>query len=182
LTQDRAGEPCLAAYYTGALDPAAVRRELRQHLPAAFLPAALMAVPRLPLTPNGKLDQAALPPAFHVRSAAKIDVAGMSPLQARIASAWGEVLGTESLALDANFFDLGGTSLSLLRVYRLLHGQPGLATLRVVDLFQHPTVRSLALFAEKGRPAREPSAAQARAEKQREAMARRRLLSTRETK
>ncbi len=176
--RDLAGDLCLAGYYVGEPAPDALRRELRQRLPAAFLPAALVPVARLPLTPNGKLDEAALPPAFSPRAITP-GAEPATPLQRGIAQAWEQVLGFHGVSLDENFFDLGGTSLSLLRVYRRLAEVPSCAQLRVVSLFQHPTVRSLARFVEEGRAAWAGQGAQARAEKQREAMARRRLLSKR---
>ena len=58
-----AGEACLVAYYTAAIDiPAAL---LRQHvqgcLPHYMVPAVFMQIEALPLTRNGKVDRAALP-------------------------------------------------------------------------------------------------------------------------
>jgi amino acid adenylation domain-containing protein len=178
LTRDLGGDPCLAAYFVGDLAAESVRRALRERLPAAFVPAAVLPVERLPLTANGKLDEAALPPPFAARAAAARPP-GASPLQDQIVAAWEEVLGPGHVALDENFFDLGGTSLSLLRVYRRLRELPACARLREVDLFRHPTVRGLARFLEEGRGTSGVTMAQARAEKQREAMARRRLLSKR---
>jgi amino acid adenylation domain-containing protein len=176
LKHDPAGDPCLVGYFTGPVEADEIRRELRQRLPAAFVPAALVQIERLPLTANGKLDEAALPPPFQARSAAA-GASNFTALEQTLANAWAEVLGTADLPLDGNFFDLGGTSLSLLRVYRELHAQTELRALRVVDLFQHPTLRSLARFLERGRVAPAAGGTQARAEKQRAALARRRLLS-----
>jgi aryl carrier-like protein len=57
---------------------------------------------------------------------------------------WGEVLKVDRVGLDDNFFDLGGHSLLLVRVHeRLRQLFPG-EDLSVVELFEHPTVRSLA--------------------------------------
>lgn len=176
LKQDHAGDPCLAGYFAGAVQADEVRRELRQRLPAAFVPAALVQVERLPLTANGKLDEAALPLPFPTRTASP-SRSNFTPLEQTLAQAWAEVLGTAELLPDGNFFDLGGTSLSLLRVYRKLHAHVEFRSLRVVDLFQHPTLRSLGRFLENGRKATAGGAMQARAEKQRAALARRRLLS-----
>jgi hypothetical protein len=51
------------------------------------------------------------------------------------------VLGRGSVGVTQNFFDLGGTSLDLVSLAKLLPGTP-----RVVDLFLYPTVRSLSAF------------------------------------
>ena len=79
-----------------------------------MVPAAYAFLESLPLTANGKLDERALPVATiaHSREPA---TAGGTPLQRTIAAAWSRVLGVENVGLDESFFDLGGTSLSLLR-------------------------------------------------------------------
>jgi hypothetical protein len=140
-----------------------------------MVPAICHQVESLPITANGKLHEKALPPAFPVRATVPIAIEGITPLQAQIQAAWAEVLGFAGVGLDDNFFDLGGTSLSLLRVYRLLHSS--FADLRVVALFQNPTVRALATFLEAGRGTWHPGAAALRAQKGRQGLARRRLPS-----
>lgn len=71
------------------------------------------------------------------------EVMAAPEIEAATAAVWCEVLGRERLDVDANFFDLGGTSLLALRVLTKLETMLG-ATLSPVELFDHPTVRSLA--------------------------------------
>jgi len=62
-----------------------------------------------------------------------------------IAEIWKEALGLQAVGRHDNFFDLGGHSLLLGRVLtqvRSLNKRP----LRMVDLFQYPTVQSLAAY------------------------------------
>ncbi|MDG4755831.1 phosphopantetheine-binding protein [Micromonospora sp. WMMD718] len=57
---------------------------------------------------------------------------------------WREALEVEEVDPDAGFFDLGATSVVILRVVHVLRERwPGL---RVVDVFSHPTVTELAAF------------------------------------
>ncbi|MFI9273248.1 amino acid adenylation domain-containing protein [Kitasatospora sp. NPDC052896] len=63
-------------------------------------------------------------------------------LEQRLTAIWSEVLGKHVEPGD-NFFDLGGNSLLLLRAHTLLNERLG-SDLTVVDLFAHPTIRSLA--------------------------------------
>ncbi|MEB3984460.1 AMP-binding protein, partial [Mycobacterium sp. 663a-19] len=51
----------LIGYVTGGADPAGLRTQLGQRLPAYMVPAAIVGLDVLPLTANGKLDTAALP-------------------------------------------------------------------------------------------------------------------------
>jgi nonribosomal peptide synthetase DhbF len=64
-------------------------------------------------------------------------------MEARIAGIWRELLGVEEVGAEDNFFDLGGHSLLAVRLQARLAGELG-RELRVVELFQHPTVRALA--------------------------------------
>lgn len=64
-------------------------------------------------------------------------------LEREIAAIWQEVLGTDRVGPDDNFFEIGGHSLLAVRVHSRITGLvPGKVSL--VDLFRFPTVRSLA--------------------------------------
>ena len=66
-----------------------------------------------------------------------------SDAEQAIAQAWAQVLGVEQVGRHDNFFEIGGHSLLLVKVHRLIEQRwPGAVS--VVDLFQHPTVESLA--------------------------------------
>lgn len=64
-------------------------------------------------------------------------------LEEQLTAIWREVLGTDRVGPLDNFFDLGGTSLLLVRVQALTGERLG-HELTVVDLFDHPSVRALA--------------------------------------
>jgi hypothetical protein len=65
-------------------------------------------------------------------------------MEARVAGVWRDVLGVDRIGVHDNFFDLGGTSLLLYRVYSRLRELR--ADLRVVDLFRFTTVGELAAY------------------------------------
>ena len=64
---------------------------------------------------------------------------------------WREALGAERIEVDKNFFDLGGTSLQLMRVHAGLEAELG-RSVDVVALFKHPTIRELARFLDGRKP------------------------------
>ncbi|KNB52176.1 acyl carrier protein [Streptomyces caatingaensis] len=68
---------------------------------------------------------------------------GATDLVRTVSELWCEVLGLPSVNPSDNFFDLGGHSLLLHTVRDGLHRRLG-RDVPLVDLFQHPTVRSLA--------------------------------------
>ena len=63
----------------------------------------------------------------------------------QVRNAWAEVLDTpaESIPLDANFFEVGGTSMLLVLLADVLN-EDRAEPLSVVDLFQHTTVATQA--------------------------------------
>ncbi len=68
--------------------------------------------------------------------------AGFSPEEERVRAAYAKVLGGSEPGLDANFFELGGDSLLATQI--VLELGAGAASLRVSDVFDHPTIRRLA--------------------------------------
>ncbi|MEU6548743.1 AMP-binding protein [Streptomyces sp. NPDC046915] len=60
LLDDRAGEPCLRAFVTGAAEAAAVERVLRETLPRPMVPASVTVLHLFDTTATGKVDRTAL--------------------------------------------------------------------------------------------------------------------------
>lgn len=111
-------DPRLVAYMTLADGARAsiegLRRHLRRRLPAYMLPQHFMDIDVMPLTPSGKIDRKALPsPLITPRSAR---VPPSTPAERCIATLWQEALGIGTISADDNFFDLGGHSLSSMKV------------------------------------------------------------------
>ncbi len=168
------GERLLVAYVVGEAAPD-LREFLRDKLPAQMIPTAFVPLPALPLTANGKLDHRALPePALDQPRPGF--VAPRTPLERQLAAVWQQVLGISAAGLDDNFFDLGGTSLLLLRVHSQIRAATG-RDVRIVELFQFPTLRALARHLELPGATSAPSAV-TRAQ-ERAALARSRLISKR---
>jgi len=64
-------------------------------------------------------------------------------IERAIAAVWCELLRVPSVALDDNFFDLGGNSLLMVQAHFRLR-QSVSTSLSVLDLFRYPTIRLLA--------------------------------------
>jgi acyl carrier protein len=64
-------------------------------------------------------------------------------LESTITAVWRKLLATPEVGLDANFFDLGGDSMVMIRVHSALQEALG-TTIPIIDLFRYPTVRALA--------------------------------------
>ncbi len=90
----------------------------KKHLPLYMIPLVFMPVAKLPFNSHGKVDEKMLPkPVKHC----KPKQTGMVPLkndiELKLQAIWLEVLtsisGSEALALDDDFFELGGDSIRL---------------------------------------------------------------------
>ncbi|HSF43042.1 MAG TPA: non-ribosomal peptide synthase/polyketide synthase [Thermoanaerobaculia bacterium] len=127
---------------------AELRRYLRERLPDYMVPAAFVPLQRLPRLPAGKVDRRALP--APERTAAAVLAPPRTGLEREIARVWREVLGVASVGVDDNFFDLGGHSLRLVEVQARLRRDLG-REVSLVELFQYPTIGSLAVFLDPGR-------------------------------
>lgn len=152
VAHEGAGGARLVAYVSNGgrseIDTARLAQQLGKTLPDYMLPSAIMVLERLPLNANGKVDRKALPsPAMSRQQAYK---APEGLVAETVAVVWAEVLGVEKVGADDNFFDLGGHSLLLIRVHRLLEDRLA-AGLSVVDLFKHPSVAALAQRIAQGR-------------------------------
>jgi amino acid adenylation domain-containing protein len=139
--------------------PDELRAFLRRSLPDFMIPAAFVELGTVPLLPNGKVDRAALPGPETARRPASA-VEPRTDLERTIAAVLAEVLGLDRLALDENFFDLGGHSLAMIRAAGILEQRLG-RTLPVLDLFRFPTVAALAGHLGGGEPSSPSDGAQA---------------------
>jgi amino acid adenylation domain-containing protein len=124
------------------IEAEALRAHLKSILPDYMVPAAIVAITAVPLTANGKVDRRALPEhgpaAADARSAAP-----RTPTEEILAQLWAEVLRTESVGVDDDFFALGGHSLLATRLLARVQNALGVVVpLRA--LFEGPTVAELA--------------------------------------
>lgn len=125
----------------------------RARLPAYMLPRRLVPLAQLPTNANGKVDRLKAAMLAQEAMAATVPVpqAGGHPGAANgdparvVQSIWAEVLNLASVRTDANFFDLGGTSLLLVRVHAAIQARLG-RDIALNDLFAHPTIDGLARF------------------------------------
>jgi surfactin family lipopeptide synthetase A len=121
-----------------------LRRHLRQNLPDYMLPSFFVFLDALPMTTGGKLNRAVLPDPGGNRPQLKNSFVGArTPIESRLADIWVDVLKFGPIGVKDNFFDLGGQSLTAMKI-----------ALRIVEIFDidmpvavcfdNPTVEELA--------------------------------------
>jgi amino acid adenylation domain-containing protein len=169
------GNKRLAAYFVpSSSEPRAeeLRDFVASQLPQHMVPAFFVGLPSLPLSEHGKIDRAALAELNIVpKSEPLASGVPASDLERTLAELWQRVLKVPQVALDDNFFDLGGDSLLLVAVHsnlqRILQRQ-----ISLTDLFEFPTIRKLAQHLGGEKTAAIESDAKEIGQRQREAFAR----------
>jgi amino acid adenylation domain-containing protein len=143
-----AGDKELAAYLrpapgtaTSGISDQDVRAHLARTLPAGMIPAHLITISQFPLNASGKVDKQALPAPRRqmVTSRAVLETPG----EAMLAGLYATLLGTGPVGATDSFFDLGGNSLTAMRLVDMISRETG-ADLGVSAVFLHRTPRRLA--------------------------------------
>ena len=136
----------LVAFYAAQrpLDANALRDQFRESLPEYMVPSAFHWQRNLPLTGNGKIDRKALMAlAGELDSAEQGHDGPSTATEHRLAAAWAEVLGIpkDQIGRRDHFFELGGTSLSALKLAITLE-----RAVSFKDLIDHPILADLAML------------------------------------
>ncbi|OZE36189.1 non-ribosomal peptide synthetase [Rhodococcus sp. 05-2254-4] len=142
-TTSPSGETVLVSYVHGedTVDVGDVTRIVRERLPRHMVPARIVVLDAIPLTPVGKLDRSALPaPSFDVTS---VDDEPRTELESALLQILSEIVDVPSVGTSADFFALGGTSLSATR-YATRIGESLDHHVPVRAIFDNPTVAELA--------------------------------------
>ncbi|BBY64451.1 Pls/PosA family non-ribosomal peptide synthetase [Mycolicibacterium helvum] len=143
------GTPMLVGYIASAdpdFDLTAARAHLAESLPAALVPR-LVLLEELPTRTSGKVDRNALPWPPPGYQDSEPDLGGT---MGWLAGLWRDVLGAVVDGPEADFFALGGGSLSAAQLVAALRGR--YPQLTVAQLYDHPRLGSLAEFLEELAP------------------------------
>ena len=119
-----------------------LRQFLQDKLPRYMIPSNYMMLEEFPLTPNRKIDRKALPTPEGDRPNLENYVMPSSEVEREIAQIWQQVLQVEKIGIHDNFFDLGGHSLSMVKVHSQLREKFS-SNIPLVEMFRHPTINAL---------------------------------------
>lgn len=126
-----------------ALDGQTVRNSLAERLPSAHVPRVVTVVEEIPLTLNGKIARGALPEP----AAADRQVRGpRTKAERAVVGAAAETLGLAEVSVDDAFFELGGDSISSIRLVALVRQRGFAITPGLV--FAHEDLARLAAAAQ----------------------------------
>ena len=132
----------LCAYFTAdrKINIHELKDELSKTLTKYMVPTAYLQLAKMPLTPNGKIDVKNLP------EPELLDVGGheapKNELEKKFCDIFKEILNLADVGATDSFFDIGGTSLSAIRV--TVGAEKEGYKLTYPDVFANPTPRALA--------------------------------------
>ena len=126
-----------------APDAQDLKLHMQTNLPRHMVPAEIIALQRLPQTPNGKIDRSALLALLAEARQTKLKSAPSTPTEIELSDIWREVFELQSIGVDEDFFELGGTSLLAMQLASKISERLS-TSLRVMTVFRHPTIRRMA--------------------------------------
>ena len=121
-----------------------IKEFLRSRLAPHMVPAEFHVVDEIPITSNGKVDRKAL--FARIAADRKPDVTptfALTDTEKALASVFSELLGIEHVDTHVNLFDLGVTSLHIVRAHNRLRTMLA-DPVPIVQFFKYPTIKSLA--------------------------------------
>jgi hypothetical protein len=125
-----------------------------------MVPSHVVILDKLPKTSSGKIDRKALIACAAEPCREGITIIGpRNETERAIAGIWAKELNISSISVIENFFDLGGHSLLMIKIFesvKKISANP----VALLDLFQYPTIASLAEYID-GKSGKDDAAGQA---------------------
>lgn len=156
----------LAAYvvprHGTSLNLGFMRETVAKRLPPYMMPATLDVIAGLPLLTSGKVNRKALPaPVDPFEDRDRQVIPPRNQVERDVAGVWEEVFKRKGISVTDDFFlDLGGHSLFAAVMVSKLRHLPGFAGVSVGDVYQYPTIESLAANSDQSAKAPKPTQAQ----------------------
>ncbi len=116
----------ICAYYKDDIifDADSLREKLQKKLPYYMIPAHFKKIDTIPIKSNGKLDRNALPKP-EIQNIERTYKEPATEIEAALCNAMQKVLGIDRIGNDDDFYEMGGDSLSSMRML-IESGLPGL--------------------------------------------------------
>jgi len=139
----------LSAYYVAdrTIETSEIKKEISKTLTSYMVPTAYLQMESFPVTPNGKVDFRHMPEPLIAKAGGEYE-APANQTEKFFADTFAEILQTEKVSANDSFFDLGGTSLVVMKL--VISAQKAGYQLTYSDIFENPTPRQLAVFLGKG--------------------------------
>ncbi|KIK03064.1 hypothetical protein K443DRAFT_95740 [Laccaria amethystina LaAM-08-1] len=176
---DESGSSLCAFIAPKHIDGDSVKKSLSKRVPSYMVPSSIYCLDRLPLNTNDKVDHKTIratmgdlisqahsstgrqksfyletPPDSESSDSESSELESPSTIRT-ITNIWKAILSLSALpSLSDNFFDIGGNSLAVTLLLERIRAKWPWADIKIVDLFQHVTVKSQAALVARYLPAK----------------------------
>ena len=147
---EREERELLVAYYTSSknIEDEIFKDFLAEKLPDYMMPVQYIRIDKLPVNLNGKIDISLLPKPDSVRPILENKyIAPETEFEILVADIWKEVLQIDKIGVRDNFLDIGGDSLSGIRILARINETLELE-LPVNTIFQYNNIAQLSKYIE----------------------------------
>ncbi len=147
IKEDAETRKYLVAYviHGDGYQQAALYSYLKAQLPDYMLPGMIIEMESFPVNINGKLDAKALPAPDEQLQITNDYLAPTSETEEKLAAIWQQLLGLGRIGIQQNFFQVGGDSLTVLKLRQRIEEELNIE-INVVDLFNYTTIQEFAAF------------------------------------
>jgi amino acid adenylation domain-containing protein/thioester reductase-like protein len=152
-SRDKSGSNHFLAAYVVApqghtMDIEQLRSDLKSQLPNYMVPSIFIPMDQLPLNNSGKVDRQALPVPSTFMLESNDFVKPQTAMEKQLVAIWANVLAmpAKNISIDHDFFDLGGNSISVMRVISLCNKNS--LDISVKDLFEQRTINRISKLME----------------------------------
>ncbi|SDH72406.1 non-ribosomal peptide synthase domain TIGR01720/amino acid adenylation domain-containing protein, partial [Pedobacter terrae] len=146
--EDHFGNKFLISYVVSEnFDENNLRKALREKLPDYMVPTFIISADQIPLKENGKVDKEKLPFPNVLSTAEAEQSYPRNETEQGLLEIWQELLGRQMLDIYQDFFDIGGDSLTVLRLSSAINSKFGIL-IPVRLLFKITTISGIADYIE----------------------------------
>ncbi|MCP4214679.1 MAG: amino acid adenylation domain-containing protein [bacterium] len=137
----------LHGYIVSTQEPSVpqIRAHLLKYLPEYMIPSRFLHLPAIPLTENGKIDRKELRASANPATSGQTYTAPRNQVESQIGKVWQEVLKLEQVGIHDNYFDVGGTSLDIIKINKRLKENFQM-DIPVASMFRYTTIHTMAGF------------------------------------
>lgn len=147
VREDTPGLRRIVAYVilsNNRITEATIKAKVDAQLPAYMAPDSYVILQEFPRTVSGKIDKFSLPVPEKVLAVNAADYkAPVSELEQYIKTLWEDILQVKNISINADFFDLGGSSLIAIEMVTRIEKEKNIQ-LPVVSVYDYGTVEKLA--------------------------------------
>ena len=142
---DNGNQQQVTVYVTGgdSLNVTHLYRILNEELYLPHIPVVISCVDKLPTGTNEKIEERQI----HAKKLASIPkLSEDNSIEDKIRYYWRQALNMPAFDNNKTFFELGGNSILLTKMYKTIQAEQNWENLRMVDFFKFPTIDSLAEY------------------------------------